>query len=44
MTRKEKDIIVVATLLEKLPNFGHLTRTCEIFSASALIIPNKLIV
>ena len=31
MLRKEKDIIVVATLLEKIHNFGHLARTSEIF-------------
>ncbi|KAL4503236.1 hypothetical protein ABPG72_000842 [Tetrahymena utriculariae] len=41
--RKEKDIIVVASLLEKIPNFGHLTRTSEIFGVSSLVIPNKAI-
>ena len=34
------DIIVVATLLEKIPNFGNLTRTCEIFGVNQLVIPN----
>ncbi|CAD8053841.1 unnamed protein product [Paramecium primaurelia] len=37
------DIIVVATLLEKIPNFGHLTRTCEIFGCRELVLPNKKI-
>jgi len=34
------DIIVVATLLEKVPNFANLTRTCEIFSVAQLVVPN----
>ena len=38
---KKKDIIICASLLEKVPNFGHLTRTSEIFGVSALTIPNK---
>lgn len=37
------DLIVVATLLEKIPNFGHLTRTSEIFGCKELVIPNKKI-
>lgn len=41
--RKEKDIIVIGTLLEKIPNFGHLTRISEIFGVSTLTIPNKAI-
>ena len=35
--------MVVATLLEKVPNFGHLTRTCEIFGAKELVFPSKKI-
>lgn len=34
------DIIIVATLLEKIPNFANLTRTCEIFSVCQLVVPN----
>lgn len=37
------DLIVVATLLDKVPNFGHLTRTCEIFGVKELVVPNKKI-
>jgi len=37
--RKRNDIILVASLIEKIPNLGGLTRTCEIFNASALVIP-----
>lgn len=33
----------MATLLDKIPNFGHLTRTCEIFGCRELVIPNKKI-
>jgi len=38
--RKHKDIIVVASFIEKVPNLGGLTRTCNIFNASALVIPS----
>ncbi len=34
------ELIVVASLLEKVPNFGHLVRTCEVFGVSALAIPD----
>jgi tRNA guanosine-2'-O-methyltransferase len=37
------DLIVVASLLEKIPNFGHLTRTCEIFGVKELVFPTKKI-
>jgi len=37
------DLIIVATLLEKVPNFGHLTRTCEIFGVRELVFPSKKI-
>jgi tRNA G18 (ribose-2'-O)-methylase SpoU len=37
------DLIVVATLLAKIPNFGHLSRTCEIFGAKELVFPSKKI-
>eukprot|EP01022_Parablepharisma_sp_SALTPOND_P003653 TRINITY_DN1149_c0_g1_i1.p1 TRINITY_DN1149_c0_g1~~TRINITY_DN1149_c0_g1_i1.p1 ORF type:complete len:1845 (+),score=209.38 TRINITY_DN1149_c0_g1_i1:7722-13256(+) len=38
--RRRNDIILVATLIEKVPNLGGLCRTCEIFNASALVIPS----
>jgi len=37
------DLIVVASLLDKIPNIAHLTRTCEIFGCRELIIPSKKI-
>ena len=39
--RKRLDIIVVASLIDKAPNLGGLTRTCEIFNIGALTIPNE---
>ena len=39
--RKRHDIIVVASLIDKAPNLGGLTRTCEIFNIGALTIPNE---
>ncbi len=42
--RKRLDIIVVASLIEKLPNLGGLARTCEIFNIGALTIPSAAIV
>ncbi|ETO30283.1 hypothetical protein RFI_06838 [Reticulomyxa filosa] len=36
--KRKHDLIVVASLLEKLPNLGGLTRTCEVFGASAMTI------
>ena len=35
------ELIVVATLIDKIPNLANLTRTCEIFGVSELVIPNK---
>jgi tRNA guanosine-2'-O-methyltransferase len=39
--KAKKEFIVVASLLEKIPNFGHLFRTGEIFGINKLVIPNK---
>ena len=36
--RKRFDVIVVASLLEKLPNLAGLARTCEIFNVAQLAI------
>jgi len=38
--RRRQDIIVVASLVDKAPNLGGLSRTCEIFRAKKLILPN----
>lgn len=38
------ELIVVATLIDKIPNLANLTRTCEIFDVSELVLPNKDIV
>ena len=36
--RKRNDLIVIATLIDKLPNLGGICRTCEIFNASKLVV------
>ncbi len=38
------DVIVVASLIEKLPNLGGLSRTCEIFGATSLILSDARLV
>jgi tRNA G18 (ribose-2'-O)-methylase SpoU len=38
--RRRHEVIVVATLIDKLPNLAGLTRTCEIFNAQKLMISN----
>jgi len=40
-TRKRRDLIVVASFINKAPNLAGLCRTCEVFNARALCIPNK---
>ena len=39
----KSELIVVATLVEKLPNLANLTRTCEVFGVDQLVISNKTI-
>eukprot|EP00501_MAST-03F_sp_TOSAG23-6_P001405 GSMAST32.ASY1.ANO1.1461.1 assembled CDS len=36
----KQKIIIVASLIDKIPNLAGLTRTCEIFQAEQLILPN----
>lgn len=36
--RKRHDLIVIASLIDKLPNLGGISRTCEIFNASLLVV------
>lgn len=37
---KRQDIIVVASLIDKVPNLAGITRTCEIFRARKLLVPD----
>jgi tRNA G18 (ribose-2'-O)-methylase SpoU len=37
-TRQRQELVVVASLVGKLPNLGGLARTCEIFNAGKLVI------
>lgn len=41
--QRPSEIVIVASLLQKLPNLANLTRTCEIFGAKELVIPSKSI-
>jgi tRNA G18 (ribose-2'-O)-methylase SpoU len=38
--RKKQELIVCATLVDKVPNLGGLARTSEIFAADRLVIPD----
>ena len=39
--RKRNEIIVCASLIDKIPNLAGLARTSEIMNASCLVINNK---
>ncbi|CAD7957712.1 unnamed protein product [Amoebophrya sp. A25] len=39
--RERSNLIVCASLIDKIPNLAGLCRTCEIFSAEALVVNNK---
>lgn len=41
---EEDDMIVVATLIEKIPNMGGLTRTCKTMGMKGLVVPNLTLV
>ena len=41
--KKKQNLIVCASLIDKVPNLAGLARTCEIFSAQSLIMPNLLV-
>jgi len=41
---RRQSIVVVASLLEKVPNLGGLTRTCEIFQAESLVLADLRVV
>jgi tRNA guanosine-2'-O-methyltransferase len=38
--RRKQDLIVCASLIDKVPNLGGLARTAEIFAAQKLVIPD----
>jgi len=40
LRKEEPRIIVVATLLDKIPNFVNLTRACEAFGVTQLVVPS----
>jgi len=40
LRNEEPSMIVVATLLDKIPNFANLTRTCEVFGVTQLVVPS----
>jgi tRNA G18 (ribose-2'-O)-methylase SpoU len=37
----KQEVIMCASLVDKIPNLAGLSRTCEIFGAQKLLIPNK---
>jgi tRNA G18 (ribose-2'-O)-methylase SpoU len=39
-TRPRSPLIVIASLVDKLPNLGGLARTCEVFNAGTLVVAN----
>lgn len=41
--KRKQDLIICATLVDKVPNLAGLARTAEIFAASTLIMPNLLV-
>ena len=38
------DMIVVASLIDKIPNMGGLTRTCQAIGIKGLVVPNLTLV
>jgi len=42
--RKRQSLIVCASLVDKIPNLGGLSRTAEIFAADRLVIPDMSVV
>lgn len=40
----KQSIIIVASLLDRVPNLAGLTRTCEIFKAEALVLADLSVV
>jgi tRNA G18 (ribose-2'-O)-methylase SpoU len=42
--KAEFDIVIVASLVDRIPNLAGLTRTCEVFGAASLVLPSLSIV
>jgi tRNA guanosine-2'-O-methyltransferase len=42
--RHRNDVIMVASLIDKVPNLAGLTRTCEIMNAKGLVVNNGNII
>lgn len=38
--KKRQPVIICASLVDKVPNLAGLARTCEIFNAQSLVVPN----
>lgn len=38
VTEKNDGLVVVASLIDKTPNLGGLSRTCEVFAVSSLVL------
>merc|ERR1712194_416421 len=41
--KKKQNLVVCASLVDKVPNLAGLARTCEIFSAQTLVMPNLMV-
>ncbi|WVZ55051.1 hypothetical protein U9M48_005765 [Paspalum notatum var. saurae] len=41
--QSRQDLIVVASLVDRIPNLAGLTRTCEVFRAAGLVVADKSI-
>ncbi|KAL5219440.1 hypothetical protein ABZP36_020124 [Zizania latifolia] len=42
--QSQQQLIVVASLLDRIPNIAGLTRTCEIFKAAGLVVADKSLI
>ncbi|XP_062217146.1 uncharacterized protein LOC133917161 isoform X2 [Phragmites australis] len=42
--QSQQELIVVASLVDRIPNLAGLTRTCEVFKAAGLVVADKSIV
>ncbi|TVU48714.1 hypothetical protein EJB05_08359 [Eragrostis curvula] len=42
--RSQQELIVVASLVDRIPNLAGLTRTCEVFKAAGLVVADKSVV
>jgi tRNA guanosine-2'-O-methyltransferase len=42
--RRQQELIVVASLVDRIPNLAGLIRTCEVFKAACLVVADKSVV